>query len=176
MNTGTMNILKKALTTAIIIMAMAVTGCAKPPAAGDRIMVLGFESGLVNDVQARILREMVLRKLKDRGLAIVTVMETESIMHNHRPGPIRTIRAASLEKMARETGAQRIITGQITPVNRKKTAIAGGERYACEVMIYRLDDRSITKKTIIINGCDDLYAFFQSVTDKTAEYIREASL
>ena len=56
-----------------------------------RMLVLGFRSSQLNDVQDRLLRETVMRRLYTEGYQIVPVMEIESVFSEDRKGRIRKL-------------------------------------------------------------------------------------
>ncbi len=81
--------------------------------AGKKILVLGFRSSAINDVQDRLLRESVMRELLKRKYAIVPVMELENVITEDGIN-LRKISPERARKLAQRFEADYALMGSIS--------------------------------------------------------------
>jgi hypothetical protein len=79
----------------------------------ERLLVLGFDSRQLNDVQDRLLRETIMRQFLAKGYLIVQVMEIESLFHDSQKRQIRKLKPDDLRSLCDELKAGFACSGSI---------------------------------------------------------------
>ncbi len=157
-----MDLMKKcALAAAVMLLVAILPGQLAWTKPAERILVLGFDSRLINNSQDRLLRETIMKELRVAGYPIVTVMEIESIFHN---GPERQIRKLSREEirgLCREMKAGYACWGAIIPEGKTGgETIRAGSGYVCTVTFYHGKNNNFEEIRLTIGGEDNLYRFY----------------
>ncbi len=135
----------------------------------ERILVLGFDSGLINNIQDRLLRETIMKELRVAGYPIVTVMEIESIFHNGPERQIRKLTREEIRSLCREMKAGYACWGAIVPEGKKGAeAIRAGSGYVCTVTLYHGEKNNFEEIRLTIGGEDNLYRFYGSLSKMIA--------
>jgi hypothetical protein len=148
---------------AFIIIVFSRLPSAMPPA---RILVLGFDSAQLNDIQDRLLRETILRGFHDRGCSIVPVMEIESLFYGSRVRQIRKLDRDTVRSICKDFQAGFACYGSIVPEdNRKDDCIRPGKNYICAITFYRKAGDAFYEMKFTSTGRDSLDQFFQSVSE-----------
>jgi hypothetical protein len=168
-----MNHMKKRTLVAAVVLLMAILpgrpGSSKP---AERILVLGFDSKLINNIQDRLLRETVMKELRIAGYPIVPVMEIESIFHN---GPERQIRKLSREEikgLCRDMKAGYACCGSIVPEGGTGSeTVKAGSRYVCTVTLYHGGKNNFEDIRLALGGEDNLYRFYAVLSKMIAAEI-----
>jgi hypothetical protein len=124
----------------IIVLAIPMNGVSKDTPGGN-ILVLGFKSVHLDDLQDRLLREAILRGLIDRGYRIVPVMEMERYFKS-RSNSIRDIDISKLKELCDEFEAAYAVTGSMA---RKKRS------YVFSIIIYERAMENVNGSTISIS-------------------------
>lgn len=83
-----------------------------------KVLVLGFNSPYINDVQDMLLREAVMRNFKGRGYPIITVMEMEDYIQENNLN-VRSVSRASMKNLCREFNADYSLSGSIEVRRRR---------------------------------------------------------
>ncbi|MBP7735075.1 MAG: hypothetical protein KA369_03805 [Spirochaetes bacterium] len=163
---------KYALAAAVLLLMAVLPGRLALSKPAERILVLGFDSTLINNIQDRLLRETIMRELRNAGYPIVPVMEVESIFHE---GPERQIRKLSREEimgLCRDMKAGYACCGSIVPEGGKASdAIKAGNRYACVVTLYNREKNKFEEIRLSIGGEDNLYRFYEALSKMIAAEI-----
>jgi hypothetical protein len=143
----------------------------------ERVLVLGFESRQLNDVQDRLLRETILYRLHTRGHAIVPVMEIEALFQDDTKRKIRSLSRADVRALCGELNAGSACYGSIAPENGKKddVEIMKGKTYIFLLTLYRKSDDSFTEAKLKVAGRDSLYGFFTDCAAQIAEAVDRAA-
>lgn len=157
----------------VVIAALALSA-ALQAAPKERVLVLGFASRQLNDLQDRLLRETVLYRLHANGQGIVSVMEIEALFRDDSKRFIRRLSHADVRTLCDELNAGVAVFGSIAPVDGRQDEgeIRKGEKYACLLIIYRKSDNSFSKTKLMLIGRDSLYQFFTDCAAAIAEEIR----
>jgi len=138
-----------------------------------RVVVLGFNSRQLNDVQDRLLRETVLREFFDRGRAIVPVMEIESLLLGDQRRNIRLLSEKDIREISVEIDAAYAICGTLEPESGPADRCIDAEaRFVCHLVLYRRDDDTFVRERIVVNGADTLDRFFSALAK---EIVKRAS-
>ena len=141
----------------------------------ERVLVLGFESKQLNDVQDRLLRETVMRQLLARDYQIVQVMELESMFHDGQKRQIRKLKEDEIRGLCNDLTAGLACTGSIKPEDGKEdSAIVAEKNYICAVRIYRKEKDAFEEFILKIAGEKNLYRFFNFVAEKIVSKIDSA--
>jgi len=83
-----------------------------------KVLVLGFSSQYINDVQDMLLREAVMRSFRKAGYPVVPVMELED--HIQESGlNVRSVNRASLKNLCRDFRTDYSLAGSIDMRRRK---------------------------------------------------------
>ncbi len=145
------------------------------PLSGERsfsgkILVLGFDSPQMTQVQDRMLRESLMRELRKSGYEPVPVMETESLFLEDESRQIRKIGDGLLKQFCLEAGAGCALTGKMYPKSvrvKKEKGIKKNRVYVFEMRAYVRETEKFLSFRTESAGEKDLYDFF----NKTAEAI-----
>ncbi|MCP4135861.1 MAG: hypothetical protein GY754_33140 [bacterium] len=145
-----------------------------------KILVLGFSSAQINDIQERLLRETVLREFREKGFPIVPVMELESIFYDEKkkyPGLIST---KDLKEYCRDLKADFSLAGSLYPSKGSKSSpgIQAGRTYTCAFLLYSRKSNSFSEIKFESRGKKNLYKYFSNlskiIVSKTEEDIRRS--
>ncbi len=111
----------------------------------QRILVLGFGSKLLSDIEDRIVREEVMRGLITRGHPVVPVMALEEYFLN-RAGSIRAMDRAAVAGACRELSARIALSGAVTRMDgRVRVALS----------LYRADTGEMTDTAFTVDGAGE---------------------
>ncbi|MFC1670985.1 hypothetical protein ACFL20_11395 [Spirochaetota bacterium] len=141
-----------------------------------KALVLGFNSGLINDIQDRLLRETLLRELKRQGYSIVPVMLFESVFSKRGSPNIRNINNKTIRKYCKKFKARFAISGKIYPKNKSALikTIVKNEKYVCEINLYNYKSDKFISMVIEVNGMKDLYDFSKSLSKRIVLSVKSA--
>jgi hypothetical protein len=95
----------------IIVLAIPLISVSEDDPA-KLILVLGFKSNYMSDLQDRLLREAVLRRLVEKGYRIVPVMKIERYFKSGRKN-IRSIGISELKVLCEKLGADYAVVGSM---------------------------------------------------------------
>lgn len=171
-----MRIIISKVSVIVLIICMIVTASAdsKPK---ERVIVLGFNSALLNDVQDRLLRETVLREFHSRGYGIVPVMDIESLLLGDNKRQIRRIGRDDVRKICDELQAGFACSGSIVPEDgRVDNEIREGRNYICTCAWYRKSDDTFTELKITAPGGKSLYLFSLSLSKMIVNEVEKLKL
>lgn len=158
-----------ALMLAIILLGQSLLS--KP---AEPVLVLGFNTKLLNDIQERLLRESVMRQFHISGYRIVPVMEIESIFHEEQKRQIRKLTRDEIKSLCGELKAGYACCGSIVPetaiVNEE---IRSGVKYICAMTLFIREKNKFETITIRIAGEDNLYGFYGALSKKIVGEIRK---
>lgn len=132
-----------------------------------RMLVLGFRSSQLNDVQDRLLRETVMRRLYTEGYQIVPVMEIESVFSEDRKGRIRKLSRDDVRTICTDLVAGYALFGSISPMDgRQDGGIAEGRNYDCRLVLYLKDSDRFTEVKLTLPGGKNLYEFYNALSEQ----------
>jgi hypothetical protein len=132
----------------------------------ERVLVLGFESKQLNDVQERLLRETLMRRFLAKGHRIVQVMEVESLFHDGRKRQIRKLKDDEVRALCNDLRAGLACTGSIVPEDgTEDNKIEAEMNYICTIRIYRKERDAFDEFVLKIAGEKDLYRFFNAMAE-----------
>lgn len=163
---------------AVLAALLALTAAAAPQAAPkERVVVFGFASRQLNDLQDRLLRETVLYKIHEKGREIVPVMEIESLFRDESKRFIRRLSRADVRALCDELNAGMAVYGSIAPADGRQDdpEIRDGKNYICLLTVYRKSDDRFSEKKLTLTGRDSLYVFFNECAAGIAEEILSVS-
>lgn len=133
-----------------------------------KMLVLGFDSRLINDIQDRLLRETILRELHKQGYSIVTVMDFESVFHDSSGKYIRKPDLNDLKRFCSEFNADYALTGKIFPKDGNKALekIVPDNLYICSIILYQKNMDKFYKLTLETRGKKSFYEYFLYLSEK----------
>ncbi|PKL35987.1 MAG: hypothetical protein CVV44_17345 [Spirochaetae bacterium HGW-Spirochaetae-1] len=162
----------------ILILIMLWGSALSPAGAGDkiRIMVLGFRSPLMDDVQDTYLREALLRLLAQKGFSVVPVMDLEAIQNGETAIPLRSMTVSQIRECAVKYNAAYVIYGDLETDGRGdgSSEIREGRPYVCTTFIYCAGDNTTARLTYKIAGRENWYLFFQDLAAELASMIEKS--
>ncbi|MBN2159461.1 MAG: hypothetical protein JW807_08705 [Spirochaetes bacterium] len=150
--------------SAIVFFICVMVGGSADSKPKERVLVLGFNSVLLNDVQDRLLRETVLREFHTRGFRIVPVMEIESLLFEDQKRQIRRLGRDEIRNICDELRAGLACSGLIVPEDgRVDNEIREGKNYLCTCTWYRRSDNRFSEIKLRVAGGKGLFRFFSSL-------------
>lgn len=140
-----------------------------------KILVCGFESRLINDLQDRLLRETVLREFHKQGYQIISVMNFESIFYNESVKFIRKLSSDELKSYCKEFKTDYAISGKISVKgnDQRVKKIKQGKTYHCEITLYIKEKDKFYKMSLDAKGTTDLYDFYNHLSKKIVSGVSE---
>lgn len=137
---------------------------AKQPA--PRLLVLGFSSSLLDEIEERFLREEVIRELSRRGISRVSVMQTERALRSR--GNFNPFSAGinDIMETAATVGATHVITGRLACIDcgkKKVHKICGRYSYRCELKVFVTGQGKPAVLEVIQKGTGDRYSFLKAL-------------
>jgi hypothetical protein len=161
--------------TIFLILALALpllAGAPLSPKPRERVLVLGFESKQLNDVQERLLRETLMRRFLAGGYPIVQVMEIESLFHDGQKRQIRKVNEDEVRGLCKDLRAGLACSGSIVPEDGKGDgAIEAEKNYICTIRIYRKERDAFEEFALTIAGEKNLYRFFNNMAERIVSKI-----
>jgi hypothetical protein len=140
----------------------------------ERILVLGFESRQLNDIQDRLLRETILREFHDRGYSIVPVMEIETLFYGSQMRQIRKLKRDTVKSICDDLEAGFACYGSIAPDDGSKdNEIRPEKNYICALTFYRKDENKFHELKFTLPGRESLYQYFRSLAEAVVESINK---
>jgi len=140
----------------------------------ERVLVLGFESRQLNDIQDRLLRETILREFHDKGYSIVPVMEIETLFYGSQMRQIRKLKRDTVKSICEDLKAGFACYGSIAPDNGSKdNEIRPEKNYICSLTVYRRDENRFHELKFTLPGRESLYQYFRSVAEAVVESINK---
>jgi hypothetical protein len=162
-----MMVKKLLFVAASAVMAAWLSGGPLLSKSGEGILVLGFDSAVINDIQDRLLRESVMRQLQVAGFPIVPVMEIESIIRNDHKRQIRKLNREEMKGFCDELGAGYACCGSIVPETATADdRIKSGINYICVITVFNSNKKTFSDVKIKIAGEDNLYRFYAVLSKK----------
>ena len=151
-----------ALMTAVMLLGPSLQS--KP---AEPILVLGFDTTLLNDIQDRLLREAVMKDFSQSGYRIVPVMEIESIFHEGRERQVRKLKRDDIKSLCEEMKAGYACCGTMVPETAMKDEeIKSGVNYICSMTLFVMDKNRFETVTIRAAGEDNLFRFYGALSKK----------
>jgi len=162
----------------VLILIMLWGSALSPAGAGDkiRIMVLGFRSPLMDDVQDTYLREALLRLLAQKGFSVVPVMDLETIQNENTAVSLRNMTTSQIMDYAEQFKAAFTIYGELAEEgkNAGSGGITPGRPYECTISIYCAGDRTTFRLRHKITGRENWYLFYQDLATELASMIEKS--
>ena len=136
----------------------------------NRVLVLGFNADHFNDIQLRILREMVIRRVSDREIPVVPVMEMESYFQNGSYPRIRDIDETALADICHRLRAGYAVFGSLDVVeqNLKKKTDNSSLSYRCTLSLYTVKTGFLLSSPLVMEFNEDMFSFFNVLSKKIA--------
>jgi hypothetical protein len=133
-----------------------------------KLVVAGFQVPGFTELQGRILRETVMRKLHEAGYPVVGVMAMERFLVD---GRVVTLNSRGVDALCRELGAGAALFGSVTGASGKVGGtIQPGQQYTCRTTV-RVPSGDDETFSFAIAGTDDFLAFMESFsTSLMAEF------
>ena len=129
------------------------------------VLVLGFSSPVMDEIEERFMREEVLRCLARRKAAFVPVMATEALIRsrqNFKPG---SVTVAEMKKMARAAGASLVVAGNVTCSGCGKKGTTGIDprfTYRCTIICYIFETGKSISFSLERKGEKNRYRFLRA--------------
>ena len=163
----------------LILAIMMLWGSAFSPAgAGDKIkiMVLGFRSPLMDDVQDAYLREALLRLLAQRGFSVVPVMDLEAIRNESTAVSLRNMTDSQIRDYTAQYKAAFTIYGELDVEGKGpgSKGIVAGHAYECTIFVYCAGDNTTIRLRHKIIGRENWYLFYQDLATELASMIEKS--
>ncbi len=156
------------LAAAVFALAVAAWPLAGADRAADRVLVLGFRSDFLDDIQDRCFREMLIRRFHENGFAVVPVMEIESLLQTERPPDIRNVDARIAAELCAELGAGFAICGKINRVLIKGKGGADSYEYVCEAAVFSMREQTFGRTTVSGPFAGDMEQFLNGLAAEVA--------
>ena len=132
-----------------------------------KVLVLGFHSRVINNIQDRLLRENIMKRFLKRGYRIVPVMQIESFIQKKGYKNIRRIDHSHMRYLGDIKGADYTIGGTIAP--EKKGAphnkIGSNIVYICSVRIYHKKKNTFYNYSFKTKGKENLSLYFDHIAE-----------
>ena len=151
-----------------IMLAVMMPGAGAERAAG-RILVLGFQSNFLDDIQDRIFREMLIRKFQEKGLPVVQVMELESAIQTDHPPDIRNVDSRIASELCEEFGASFAVCGKINRVKKAKKAGVDEYDYTFEAAMFSMRGQSFSRTIMKGTMAQDMEQFLDGLASDLVE-------
>lgn len=132
----------------------------------ERILVLGFDTRLLNDIQDRLLRETIMRELQSAGFSIVPVMEIESLFHEDRKRQIRKLSRDEVRNICGDVRSGIALSGAITSEEKAVEQIIKGKNYICALIVFHRGTNRFEEIRITVPGEDNLYLFYSALSKR----------
>lgn len=167
--------LRNARMSAVMAVSILLAATLSSGAPEERFLVLGFSAQQLNEVQDRLLREAIMRRLVSRGYRIVPVMEVESILQGDRRGRVRSLTRGEVRGLCQDLNAGYACYGSIEPEGgRRDASFTRGRRYRCALEIYRRDRDAFEEVSVAFDGHDSLYHLVEELSERLASRIESA--
>ncbi len=133
-----------------------------------KVLVFGFESGVINDIQNRLLRERVLWKFRKREYPIVPVMEYERVFREKPESYTRTLNRDVLKRYCIRFRADYAVSGSLESksFNKSIKEIRAKIRYTCRLILYKRAEDDFIFIKFDIDGDTDYFRFFEELSGK----------
>lgn len=139
---------------------LAAGGAEKKP-----VLVLGFSSPVMDEIEERFMREEVLRSLARKGAAFVPVMATETLIRSRQNFRAGSVTAAEMKKMARVSGASLVVAGNVVCSSCGKkdgTGIDPRCMYRCTIVLYFAGEEKSISFSLERKGEKNRYQFLRA--------------
>ncbi len=133
-----------------------------------KILVLGFNSALLTDLEDRLFRETLMRAFREKGYPIVTVMDLEALFQREGVKQVRCLGNTDLKKLMSKCGADYGITGTLAPRGRGVKKVKSGETYVLYMTMYVKYKDAFVSFTVESPGAAKPGDFYSSMTSKAA--------
>lgn len=147
----------------IILLFLPISACGKDRPGQGRILVLGFSSKTISELQDRLLRESVMRELSKQEFTIVPVMEIERYFRENNAS-IRRVKPSQFPQLCNELDAAFSVNGTIS--SRSSVSVV-------KFVIYDAKNNKTFRYTIQLNSKIELDKYFKKVTNEIVTKIRE---
>lgn len=152
---------------AVLMAAFVLLGPTLRSKPAEPILVLGFDTKLLNDIQDRMLREAVMKEFSLSGLRIVPVMEIESIFHDGRERQVRRLKRDEIRRLCEEMKAGYACCGAMVPeAAMADEGIRSGVNYLCEMTLFVREKNRFEAVTVRAAGEDNLFRFYGALSKK----------
>ncbi len=166
---------RQAFTLLAFFFVLGTAVPAPPAATGNRFLVLGFGSKQLNEIQDRLLRESIMRRLGMKGYRIVPVMEVESLLQGELKGRVRSLTRAEVRGICSDLDAGYACYGSIEPEGKMHDAsIENGRHYRCSLALYRRNRDAFQEFIVAFTGRENLYDLYEELSETIASRIAEA--
>jgi len=134
----------------------------------SRVLVLGFNADNFNEIQVRFFREMVIRRVSDREIPVVPVMEMESYFQNGSYPRISNIDRTALADICHRLRAGYAVSGSLDVVEknlkgkRDKSSIS----YRCTLSLYNVGTGFLLSSPLVMEFNEDMFSFFNVLSEK----------
>ncbi len=160
--------------TTVLMLIFILLGQSLLSKPAETILVLGFDTRLLNDIQERLLRESVMRQFHVSGYRIVPVMEIESIFHDGRERQIRKLKKDDIKSLCDEMRAGYACIGAMAPeIVTVDEQIRSGINYICTMTFFIRKKNRFEDITIRVAGEDNLYRFYNALSKKIVTEIKK---
>ncbi len=141
----------------------------------DTVLILGFQSSSMNDVQVRLLRDAILKKCHTQGFSIVSLMDIESLNISNMKN-IQSYNQKEIVDYNNKFQATLTVTGEVVDLSfntkLQHTSIKPHNRYECTISIYDAHTKSFKQKRFIINSGKNLLIFIKRTSDVIVSYLK----
>jgi len=138
-----------------------------------KIFVFGFDSECISDVQDRLLREMLMKRLRRMGFGVVPVMEIESVFRNRKPGKIRRLTEPDIREICKTCTADFAISGSIRKKDRRdgSNEISDKGMYLVNLRLYDRRENRTFEYERKSKGKKSLYNYYTGLCDEIAALV-----
>jgi hypothetical protein len=136
--------------------------------ARERVLVLGFDAPCLNDIQSRMLREMIMKDVREKGYEIVTVMDLEQLKIGGIAPDLRRPGKNDIIRLMKILAADYAIAGKFFSETGTCSEIITGKKYRCVCSVF-LGNYSETKIEVDAVARPRLYEFYKEISLKTTD-------
>ncbi len=139
----------------------------------NRVLIFSAGSALLTDIQDRLFREEVLRRLHEKGIPVVPVMEMERFFGTGQNTGYRRAGRAELKYYSERLNAVAVVSVELKADGSSPqiTGVEPGTVYRCSVVLYDSRIGDYTELEFKIQGGKTLHAFFSTVSERVADSI-----
>ena len=145
----------------VLIIAFSAAARLSCTAAADkRILVLGLQSPLMDEVQERYLRECLLRRLVKKGCSVITVMEMEEMRGEDLSQRLTALSPEEIREKALKYNAHLVVYGSIGLADRTGTdGMSEKEKYLCDLNVMEVPSAKVKNFRHTVRGQRDWLLF-----------------
>lgn len=135
------------------------------------VVVFGFKTNLIKDIEKRMLRDLIIRKLFNKKYATIPIMQLETYLEGYSEKKRNAFSNKQIKFLAHKIKIDYVITGWLNPnyQSRKNEKIRWKKNYICKIQFYNTKQKAFTQKTFKLKGKKNIYDFFEIVSNEVVK-------